>query len=65
MSSKGLSYKSAIKEIEDIVSKIENEELDVDELAVYVKRASELIRFCKNKLRKTEEDLDQALDDLS
>ena len=58
-----MSYKTAIKEIEDIVFKIENEEMDVDELAGYVKRASELIHWCKNKLRKTEEDLDKTLNE--
>jgi exodeoxyribonuclease VII small subunit len=57
-----MSYKEALSEIERIVDKIENEELDVDELSVLVKRASELLQWCKKKLRATEEELNASLD---
>jgi exodeoxyribonuclease VII small subunit len=57
-----MSYKVALSEIERIVDKIENEELDVDELSVLVKRASELLQWCKKKLRATEEELNASLD---
>ena len=38
-----LTYKEAMAEIEDIVTKLENNQLDVDELSGKVKRVSELI----------------------
>lgn len=43
-----LSYKEAMAEIESIVSKLEDNQLDVDELSGKVKRVSELITYCKS-----------------
>lgn len=56
-----MSYKEAIAEIEEIVLKLENNQLDVDELSVKVKRVSELITFCKSKLHETEEEVEKVL----
>lgn len=61
MSKKELSYKSAMQELESIVAKLEEEEIDVDKLAVMINRASELIKFCKNRLIKSQEEVDKAL----
>ena len=65
MATKKITYKEAIAEIEEILEKIENEELDVDELAEQVKRVSFLIGFCKDKLLKTEEEVKKVLDDMN
>ncbi|MEN2993754.1 MAG: exodeoxyribonuclease VII small subunit [Thermodesulfovibrio sp.] len=59
-----LSYSKAIKEIEDILKYIESQEVDVDVLVEKVKRATELIRFCKTKLRVAEEELHKTLIEL-
>jgi exodeoxyribonuclease VII small subunit len=56
-----MTYKDAIEEIESIIAKIENDEFSIDELAEKVKRISYLITFCKEKLRHTEEELDNIL----
>jgi exodeoxyribonuclease VII small subunit len=48
------TYESAYKELQQIAREIENETVSVDVLAAKVKRASELITFCQNKLRSTE-----------
>jgi exodeoxyribonuclease VII small subunit len=40
-----------------IASEIEEESVSVDVLATKVKRASELISFCQNKLKATEKDV--------
>lgn len=53
MGTRKVSYSEAMAEIEDILEKIENEELDVDELAEKVKRVSILLKTCKDKLTKT------------
>ncbi|MBI5220151.1 MAG: exodeoxyribonuclease VII small subunit [Bacteroidia bacterium] len=58
------SYKEAIGEIEAILEKIENQELDVDELAENVKKVSALIKICKDKLHKTETDVQKILDSI-
>jgi exodeoxyribonuclease VII small subunit len=64
MSIKKLTYNEAISEIEEILEKIENEQLDVDELAEKVKRVSVLLKFCKEKLHKTNEQVEQILKEM-
>ena len=59
-----VSYSQAISEIELILQKIENEELDVDELAEKVKRVSALLKICKNKLTKTNDQVEQILKEM-
>lgn len=60
-----LTYTQAKQELEEIVSAIESGELDVDALTEKVKRASELIAFCKEKLTKTDKELHKILDEIS
>jgi len=62
MAKKTLSYQSAIEELEEILSKMENNELEIDQLSSQVKRASELISFCKDKLKATEKDVEDILE---
>jgi len=56
------SYSEAIAEIEEILVKIEQGDLDVDELTKSVKRVTILLNLCKNKLRKTEDEIGKILD---
>ncbi len=64
MVAKKVSYTEAMTEIEEILEKIENEELDVDELAEKVKRVSTLLKICKDKLHKTNEQVEQVLKEM-
>lgn len=64
MATKKLTYNEAISEIEKILDKIENEELDVDELAEKVKRVSTLLKMCKDKLHKTNDQVEQILKEM-
>ena len=64
MTQKKLSYKQAFTDLENILSKLENNELDVDELTDNVKKASELIKFCKARLFDTEAEVENIIDDL-
>lgn len=57
-------YKDSLEEIETIIQKIESGETDIDELSALVKRAATLIKDCKQKLKNTEDDLTQTLNDL-
>jgi exodeoxyribonuclease VII small subunit len=52
-----LTYEEAYEELLQIASEIEEESVSVDVLATKVKRASELISFCQNKLKATEKDV--------
>lgn len=62
---KEIPYTQAIEELEEIVSSIENEDVNVDELSVKVKRAAELIKICKNKLHNTEEEVNSILKEIN
>lgn len=64
MAQKKQTYNQAISEIEEILAKMENEELDVDELSDKVKRVSELVRFCRSKLKNTEEEVEKVLKEM-
>ena len=61
MDKKNISYNQAIKEIEKIISKIENEDLEVDSLTEYVEKAADLIKICKDKLSKTEIEIEKII----
>ncbi|MEE8328972.1 MAG: exodeoxyribonuclease VII small subunit [Thermodesulfovibrionia bacterium] len=54
-------YKDAIEEIDRIVEEIENETVDVDVLANKVKRATFLIKLCKEKLKTTDTEVKKSL----
>jgi len=62
MAGKKFSYNEAIQEIEEILFEVENNDVDIDELSDKVKRVSFLINACKNKLLKTEEQIDKILE---
>lgn len=45
-----ITYKGALEELEQILAAIEEEQVDVDELAVKVRRSAELIRLCRSRI---------------
>ena len=50
-------YEEAMTQLEAIVRKMESNELDIDEIAAQLKTAQRLIKFCKDKLTHTEQEL--------
>lgn len=64
MAKRKISYSKAIEEIEHTVALIENEELEVDELSEKVKRVSELISICKEKLYNTEQEVEKIINEM-
>ncbi len=58
---KELKYEAAMAELQAIVAKMENDELDIDQLSEQLKRAQKLIKFCKDKLTKTDEEIKKIL----
>jgi exodeoxyribonuclease VII small subunit len=53
-----------MSELEEIVKDIESGEIDIDVLTVKVKRASDLITFCKDRLRNTQKEVEKTLVDM-
>ncbi len=58
---KELTYAAAQKELEKILADLQDDKTDVDALAAKVKRAAELIDFCKTRLRATEDEVNKLL----
>lgn len=59
-----INYTNAHKELQDIVSEMENTEINIDDLDTKIKRASELLKFCKDKLFKTEKNVQELLEEI-
>ena len=58
---KEIKYEEALSELQTIVNKMENDELDIDQMSEKLKRAQELIKLCKDKLTKTDEEIKKIL----
>lgn len=56
-----MKYEEAMRQIELIVAKMENDELDIDEMSEQLKTAQQLIKLCKDKLTKTETEIQKIL----
>ena len=54
---KEMKYEEAYAQLQEIVRKMENDEFDIDEIAVQLKTAQQLIKLCKDKLTKTEAEI--------
>ena len=52
-----MKYEEALAQLESIVRKMESNELNIDEIATQLKSAQRLIKFCKDKLTHTEQEL--------
>lgn len=61
MAKTNTTYTEAYQELEQIVKKMESADITVDELAEKIKRSSELIKICKDKLTKTEEEVNAVI----
>ncbi len=59
-----LSYTKAVTELEAILRMMQSEECDIDKLAAYTRRATELLRECRSRLTATDEELRTILADL-
>ena len=64
MAAKKQTYEQAMKRLEEIVSRIDSNELDIDSLGVNLKEAQELIKFCRDKLYKADEEIKKMLENL-
>ena len=62
MAKKQLTYGEATAQIEKILARLRSEEMDVDTLAAEVKRATELIASCKERLRKAAAEVNKILE---
>ena len=57
MTAKDIKYEAAMEQLEYIVKRMESGELDIDSLSKELKNAQELIKLCRDKLTKTDEEI--------
>ena len=57
-----LTYTAAFEELKEIVDQLENDNVSVDELTEKMKRATALMKICRDKLTKTEEEINQLIE---
>ncbi len=62
MAKKEPTYRESIEEIETILEKIESGEIDIDDLTNEIKRAAKLLQSCKEKLFRTEQEIEDIMD---
>lgn len=62
--SEEISYTEAHNELQEIVNEMENSEISIDELDVKISRASILLKICKDKLFKTEKNVQDILEEI-
>ena len=58
-----MKYENAIRELDEIVTKVENGSLDIDQLTATLKRAKELVALCRDVLYKTDEEVKALLEE--
>ncbi|MBO5612581.1 MAG: exodeoxyribonuclease VII small subunit [Prevotella sp.] len=56
-----MNYEEAMTQLEQIVEQIENNELGIDELTSKLKQAQRLLKMCKDKLTKTDKEVEKLL----
>lgn len=59
-----MTYREAVAELEGIVRKMESDNCDIDQLSDYTTRALTLLKFCKERLFKTNEEVERCLREL-
>lgn len=59
-----LRFGEAVSELEEILHRIEGEEIDIDELAAELKKAAQLLELCRAKIRKAEIEVTQIVQSL-
>lgn len=55
------TYTQAVERLEKIVHQIDNNELEIDELAEKIKEANDIIAFCTEKLTKADKEIEKLL----
>ncbi len=58
-----MKYEEAMATLEQIVARMENNELDLDTMSEELKKAQQLIKLCKDKLTKTDQEIRKLLNE--
>lgn len=59
-----ITYTDAFDELQQIVMEMEHSEITIDQLEIKIKRAARLLKICKDKLYKTEKNVQEILKEI-
>ena len=62
MAKEEIKYEEALERLERIVKQMENDELDIDVIGEQLKQAQKLIKLCKDKLTKADNEIKKILE---
>lgn len=62
---KNLKFEQAIKQLEEITSRMEENSIDIDRLLEDVKTANQLIKMCRNRLADADAEINEILEDIN
>ena len=57
------SFDKAFEQLQNIVDKLQGEDISIDKLSTELKKANELVKFCKDRLREVESDIEEIAND--
>jgi exodeoxyribonuclease VII small subunit len=60
-----ISYSLALEELQEILTELESDQIDIDELAKKVERANELLQQCQKRLTSTQMQVEKIIDVLN
>lgn len=62
---KSLKFEQAIKQLEEITSRMEENSIDIDRLLEDVKTANQLIKMCRKRLADADAEINEILEDIN
>ena len=60
-----ISYSLALEELQEILTELESDQIDIDELAKKVERANDLLQQCQKRLTSTQMQVEKIIDVLN
>lgn len=57
-----IKYSQALERLENIIKKMEDEEIDIDDLSAQVREAASLVKVCRDKIGKAELEVKAVVD---
>ena len=58
-----ITYTEALNRLDEIMNRVQNGKLDIDELSGMLKEAQQLVLFCRNKLHSVDEEVKTQLEE--
>ena len=58
-----INFDDAYTELQEIHARIQDDNISIEEISTLIRRSTELIKFCKKRLRSIEGDIDQAFEE--